>query len=57
MSYFIMIKILTMKYKDKAQKKINLVVCLLELTLMKKILTFLKPWMKYKDIENQLKNP
>ena len=52
-----MIKILTMKYKDKAQEKINLVACLLELTLMKKILTFLKPWMKYKDIKNQLKNP
>ena len=32
-----------MKYKDKAQEKINLVVCLLELTLMKKVLTFLKP--------------
>ena len=32
-----------MKYKDKAQEKINLVACLLELTLMKKVLTFLKP--------------
>ena len=32
-----------MKYKDKAQEKTNLVVRLLELTLMKKILTFLKP--------------
>ena len=39
----IMIEILTMKYKDKKQQKKNLVVKLLELTLMSKILKFLKP--------------
>ena len=43
MNQFIMIEMLTMKYKDKKQQKKNLTVFLLELILMKKILAFLKP--------------
>ena len=43
MNQVIMIEILTMKYKEKEQQKKNLVVCLLELIMMKNILTFLKP--------------
>ena len=43
MNYVIMIEILTMKYKDKKQSKKTLIVRLLQLILMKKILTFLKP--------------
>ena len=46
-------------YKMQREKAIenNLVVCLLELILMKKILTFLKPKMKYTDtLKDQFKN-
>ena len=46
-----------MKYKGREQQKKNLVVCLSELTLEKKILTFSKPYLEYTDtLKNQLKD-